>query len=423
MLQKCWEGGGAIACNTATKEAALHIQQGEYVLFFFLSSFLLTVTKFHHYSLWKASASCICGTFPCRGYSFNLHKREITLHRRMISHNMTWIRYPSHSSDPSISIDDLIASQNVISRFMHCYIAFFVPTGLIAGVFILIIFIKNYLQHNVLEKLDIFIFYFTITNIVMIFFSFTIITRPDYLKITHLGCGALSFFFNVSYFNSQYLLMLMLLAFLLNRFPPRTVWMIKATQSPKLCVGFALTCAFCISLVVVALLGTDGYYNETDCQLDPLFAWPEYEIIKFSFGFGIPLLFQAHCFILFFVKKAQPEAPILRENIQAYLAVLTITITMFACRLLYNVMILSRTTLKIHKSIGTPKNELMMNIAEIVLFSESCISLIFILCLHKPCQAGIMKIIMNLTKVCRKDTTNNPLEIPVASIHDENAPL
>uniref|UniRef100_A0A8C3TAL8 G-protein coupled receptors family 1 profile domain-containing protein n=1 Tax=Chelydra serpentina TaxID=8475 RepID=A0A8C3TAL8_CHESE len=318
--------------------------------------------------------------------------------RRMISHNMTWIRYPSRSLDPSIGIEDLIVSQNVISRFMHCYIAFFVPIGLIAGIFILTIFIKNYLRHSVLEKLDIFLFYFTISNIVMIFFSFTVITRPDYLMATHLGCGALSFFFNVSYFNSQYLLIFMLLAFLLNRFPPTTVLMTNATQSPMLCVGFVLTCAFCISLVVVALLGTDNYHKETDCQLDPLFAWPEYEIIKFSFGFGIPLFFQILCFILFFVKEAQPEAPTLRENIQAYLAVLTITITMFVCRLFYNIMILSRTTLKIHKSIGTPKNELMMNIAEIVLFSENCISLIFILCLHKPCQAGILKILMNLTK-------------------------
>ncbi|XP_043350336.1 uncharacterized protein LOC122456187 isoform X1 [Dermochelys coriacea] len=347
-------------------------------------------------------------------------KKEIALHRRMISHNMTWIRYPSRSFDPSIGIEDLIVSQNVISRFMHCYIAFFVPTGLTASIFILTIFIKNYLQHSVLEKLDIFLFYFTICNTVMIFFSFTVITRPDYLMVTHLGCGALSFFFNVSYFSSQYLLILMLLAFLLNRFPPRTVLMTKATQSPMLCVGFVLTCAFCISLVMVALLGTDNYHKETDCQLDPLFAWPEYEIIKFSFGFGIPLFFQILCFILFFVKAAQPEAPTLRENIQAYLAVLTITITMFVCRLFYNIMILSRTTLKIHKSIGTPKNELMMNIAEIVLFSENCISLIFILCLHKSCQAGILKILMNLTKVCRKDTTNNRLEIPVTEIHGEN---
>ncbi|XP_025034479.1 uncharacterized protein LOC102456427 isoform X1 [Pelodiscus sinensis] len=366
-----------------------------------------------------AIALHICITI-WKGCGFNLHKRKINLHRRMLSHNMTWISYPSHSLDSSIKIEDLIASQNVISRFMHCYIAFFVPTGLIAGIFILTIFIKN-LQHN-LKKLDTFLFYFTISNIVMILFSFTVITRPGYLMATYLGCGVLSFFFNVSYFNSQYLLILMLLAFLLNRFPSSTAVMTKAIQRPLLCVGFVLACAFCISLVVVSLLGTDNYHKVTNCQLDPLFALPEYEIIKFSFGFGIPLFFQIFCFILFFVKEAQPEAPTLKKNVQTYLAVLTITITMFACRLFYNIMILSRTTLKIHKSIGTPKNELMMNIAEIVLFSESCISLIFILSLHKPYQAGILKIIMNLIKVCRKDTTNESPEIRAASIDDESGP-
>uniref|UniRef100_A0A8C8SJF7 G-protein coupled receptors family 1 profile domain-containing protein n=1 Tax=Pelusios castaneus TaxID=367368 RepID=A0A8C8SJF7_9SAUR len=337
----------------------------------------------------------------------------------MISHNMTWIRYPSQTSDPSI-IMELIDFQNIISRFMHCYIAFFVPTGLIAGIFILTIFIKNYLRHRVFEKLDIFLLDFTISNIIMIFFSLTVITRPGYLRTTYFGCGALSFFFNVVYFNSQYLLIVMLLTFLLHRFPPRTVLISKAIQSPMLCVGVVLICALCKSLVAVALLGIDNFHTKTECQLDPLFAWPEYEIFKFSFGFGIPLLFQIIFFILFFVKKAQPEAPTLREIIQAYLAVLTISITMFASRLFYNIMILSRTTLKIYKSFGTPKNELMMNIAEIVLFSESCISLILVLCLHKPCQTGILKIIMNLTKVCRRDTTSSPIDIPIASMHGEN---
>ncbi|XP_025068145.1 uncharacterized protein LOC112551408 [Alligator sinensis] len=319
----------------------------------------------------------------------------------MISHNMTWIRYPSSSWDSSTNIEDVIASQNIISRFMHCYIAFFVPAGLLTGILILIIFIKEYLQHRILENLNIFLLDFTISNIAMIFFSFTVIPRPGYLKATHLGCGALSFFFNVSYFNSQYLLILMLLT-LLGPFSSRASWITRATQSPLLCVGFILTCAFCMSLVVVALLGTDNYHVNTDCQVDPLFAWPEYEIIKFTFGFGIPLILQLLCFILFFIKAAQSEAGILRKNIHIYM--LVITITMFACRLFYNVMILYRTMLKIQESIGTFKTELMMNIAEIILFIESCVSLIFILCLHKPLKNGIAEII---AKCKRTDATNN----------------
>ncbi|NWS14600.1 OPSD protein, partial [Pachyramphus minor] len=320
----------------------------------------------------------------------------------MTSHNMTWISYPSKNlafTSPE-EIEDIIASQNIISRLMHCYIAFFVPTGLIAGICILIVFIKNYVQHKVLDLL---LLHFTISNIIMILLSFTVITRPDYLKATHLTCNVLSFFFNFSYFNSQYVFILTLLMLLLKRFPPQTA-VCKATQRPILCAGIVLTYTFCLSLTEAVLVGTDNYHLETDCQLDPLFAWPEYEIIKFTFGFGIPLFLQILCFTVLLVKAAPAEAPALQQHIHTYV----ISVTMFMCRLFYNVMLLFRTSLKLQKSTGTIKNELVMNIAEIVLFCESCASLVFILCFHKPCKDEILKVIQN----CRRKTTaNNHLEI------------
>ncbi|KFV15942.1 hypothetical protein N339_07572, partial [Pterocles gutturalis] len=306
---------------------------------------------------------------------------------RATSHNMTWISYPSKNlafNSPE-EIEAFIASQNIISRLMHCYIALFVPMGLIAGICILIIFIKNYLQYKVIENLDLLLLHFTISNIIMIFLSFTVIPRPDYLKATYLTCNVLSFFFNFSYLNSQYVLILVLLILLLKRFPPRTA-LGKATQRPILCVGFVLLYAFCLSLTAAVLVSTDNYDLETDCQLDPLFAWPEYEIVKFTFGFGIPSFLQILFFAVLFTKAAPDEAPALQQHIRTYPAMYIISITIFICRLFYNVMILFRTTFKLQKSIGTPKNELVMNIAEIVLFCESCASLVFILCFHKPCK-------------------------------------
>ncbi|KAF1442934.1 hypothetical protein FQV07_0003584, partial [Pygoscelis papua] len=335
----------------------------------------------------------------------------------MTSHNMTWISYPSKSLSfiSPEEIEAFIASQNIISRLMHCYIAFFVPTGLIAGICILIIFIKNYLQYRVIENLDLLLLHFTISNIVMIFLSFTVITRPDYLEATHLTCNILSFFFNFSYFNSQYVLILMLLVLLLKRFPPRTA--LRATQRPILCVGFVLIYAFCLSLTEALLVGTDNYLLETACQLDPLFAWPEYEIIKFTFGFGIPSFLQILCFTILFTKAAPAEAPALQQHFRTYPAAYIISISIFICRLFYNIMILFRTTFKLQKSIGTPKNELVMNIAEIVLFCESCASLVFILCFHKPCKDEILEVIQN----CRRENTaNNHLEIPATTTTHES---
>ncbi|NXH80728.1 OPSG protein, partial [Edolisoma coerulescens] len=330
----------------------------------------------------------------------------------MTSHNMTWISYPS-KSQPFTSqeeIEAFIASQNIISRLMHCYIAFFVPTGLTAGICILIIFIKNYLQ-NRRQTLDSLLLHFTISNIIMIFFSFTVITRPDYLTATHLACSVLSFFFNLGYFNSQYIFVLTLLTLLLERLPPRTA-LCKTTQRPILCVGFVLAYTFCLSLTEAVLVGTDNYQLEARCQLDPLFAWPEYEIVKFTFGFGIPSLLQILCFTFLLAKEAPAGAPGLQQHIRAYPAVYVTSVTMFICRLFYNIMVLFRTTLKLQRSIGTRENELVMNIAEIVLFCESCASLVVILCFHKPCKDEVLKVLQK----CRRQTSaDNHLEISEAA--------
>lgn len=362
--------------------------------------------------------------------SFFLHRiaevpRSPYYFARMLSHNMTWMKYPSQSRDSSANLEEIISSQDIISRFMHGYIGIFVPTGLLAGVLILTIFIKNSVQHT-LEKLDILFLAHAASNIAMILFSFTVITRPAYLHVSYLQCGVLSFFFSLSYFNSQYLLFTMALSFYLQRHPSKNTIVNKAHQIPKACVGFVLICAFCATLIVVALLGIKNYHEQTDCQLDPLFAWPEYEIVKFTFGFALPSLSKLLCFSLSFLQGTQAENHLPRQNFRPYLTVLIIMITTFACRLFYNIMILSRTSLKIQGSIGTPQNELTMNIAEILLFGESCVSLVIVLSVHKPCRNGLLNIIINLTKVCRRSqASNRPLEMPethtrISSVPSEN---
>uniref|UniRef100_H0ZDD4 G-protein coupled receptors family 1 profile domain-containing protein n=1 Tax=Taeniopygia guttata TaxID=59729 RepID=H0ZDD4_TAEGU len=336
----------------------------------------------------------------------------------MTSHNMTWISYPSKSqrfTSPE-EIEAIIASQNIISRLMHCYIAFFIPAGLIAGICILIIFIKNHLQ-NKRASLDLLLLHFTISNIIMIFLSFTVITRPDYLTATYLACSILSFFFNFVYFNSQYVFTLTLLTLLLERFPPRTA-LCRATQRPILCVGFVLTYTFCLSLTEAVLIGTDNYHLEADCQLDPLFAWPEYEIVKFTFGFGMPSLLQILCLAVVWAKEARAGAAALGQHIRAHPAVYATGATTFICRLFYNVMILFRTALKLQRSIGTTKNELVMNIAEIVMFCESCASVVVILCFYKPFRDEVLKVVQ---KCRRKARTNNHLEIPETAMTHQSA--
>ncbi|XP_067317216.1 G-protein coupled estrogen receptor 1-like [Anolis sagrei] len=340
----------------------------------------------------------------------------------MVSHNMSWLKYPSRSEGQNSK--DIIHSNDVIAMLMHVYIVLFVPIGLIAGIIILGILIKN-CMHRALKKLDIVIFAHTISNIVLILLSFTVTTRPGYLKVSYFECGILSFFFNLSYFSSQYLRVLMVVSYFFSRHPPQNAFISKAHQNIRVCIGSVLTYALCTALIVTAMLGTVNNHEKTDCQLDPLFAWPEYEIIKFSLGFCIPSLAKLFFFILLLVKKTRTEIDPSRQSFTPYLTVFVISITMVICRLFYNVMLIYRALLKLYRRKLTIQTELTTNIAEIMLFSESCLSLLIILFLHKPCRSGLLHIVNKLTKVCRRRDGNNTFEIrefhtEVSSVPSEN---
>ncbi|XP_020834353.1 uncharacterized protein LOC110202501 [Phascolarctos cinereus] len=325
----------------------------------------------------------------------------------MISHNMTWIKYPSKDF---IEIEDIIRSQNIISRFMHIYIALFVPTSLVASTFNMTTFIK---RHTRMGKLDLYLLDLTVTNLLVTLFSFTAITRPDYILTTNLSCGVLSFFFNICYFNAQYIQIAMLYAFLFQDYLPylRVVTPIK---KPLGNLSLIFVCAFSSSLGGVMLLGTAGLLlKSTLCQVDPLTAWPEYEIVKFSLGFGVTLIIEVVFFTLLIGKLVQRVTPPQKDNRPTYLVMLTITLIMFACRLFYNIMLLNRFRLKLQRDNGSPRDELIMNIAELVLFGESWASNLVILFLHEPCKRSLKKSLQNLTKWCRREEeTHNsmPLE-------------
>ncbi|XP_070616310.1 uncharacterized protein [Erythrolamprus reginae] len=319
----------------------------------------------------------------------------------MLPHNMTWMRYPSLSKDPSTNFEEIIFAQQVISRFMHAYIGVFVPTGLLAGVVILGICIQNYRNH-VLGKFDALFCSQTLVNLFIVFVSLTIAVRPAYLQTSYLGCGTLSFFFNLGYFSSQLLLLLLILSLFLARHPPQNPLIGKAHRSPAVCVGFVLMCSFCAALILSALLGIEHYQGETDCQLDPLFAWPEYEIIKFALGFCAPSLAELLLGILAFVKKAPAGRYSSGKNGQPLWAVLAMAASMLSCRLFYNVLILARTVLKIKGEAGTVRNELTMNISEVVLFCEGCGSLVILLFLHRPYRTTLLNTLKNLTRRCTR---------------------
>ncbi|XP_044516006.1 uncharacterized protein LOC123234124 [Gracilinanus agilis] len=315
----------------------------------------------------------------------------------MVLHNMTWIKYPSQEL---LEIEDIIWSQNVISRFMHVYFALFVPTSLLAGTFNLATLVR---RRGVLTTLDLYLLDSVVTSLGVTLFSFTAITRPDYMVSSHLSCGVLSFFFNVCYFNAQYLQIAMLFAFLFQDYLP-CVRRLKLPGGARGCLSLVLACALGASAGGAMLLGTAGSLLESaPCQVDPLSAWPEYEIVKFSLGFGAALAIEAACFLLLVGKLARGNGPAQKDGLSAYPLVLASTLSMFACRLFYNIMLLNRARLKLQRDNGSPRDELVMNIAELVLFAESCAGNLAVLFLHQPCKEALAQGLRNLSRRCRRE--------------------
>ncbi|ELV11027.1 uncharacterized protein LOC102482823 [Tupaia chinensis] len=320
----------------------------------------------------------------------------------MDSHNMSWIQYPSHVSP---AVEEVIATQSTVSRCMHIYVALFVPVSLAAGLLNFTTFMRN---RSRLQALDMLLLDLAVTNVLVTLLSLSAAGRPDYLLTTNLCCGFLSFLSNICYFNAQYLQVAMLLKFsLLGSLPCLT-----RTQRPAVVLVAILGCAFCSSLVVVSLLGTSGeLYKTIMCQMDLLTAWPEYEIVKFSLGFGFALVLKLVFFFLVIVKLAWQAVPLQRDMASAYLVVWAIALTMFACRLFYNIILLQRARLKLQRDIGSPRDELLMNLAELVLFGESCVNSLATLFLHEPCRLALLNMLECLTLRCRKRQADNSISL------------
>ncbi|XP_012878944.1 PREDICTED: uncharacterized protein LOC105990955 [Dipodomys ordii] len=324
----------------------------------------------------------------------------------MSSHNMSWIQYPSHVSP---AVEDVIAVQSVISRCTHVYVVLCIPLSLATGLFNLITFIRSRAKLGVLDKQ---LLGLTVTCIIMTLLSLSTASRPNYMHTTNLGCGVLSFFANVCYFTAQYLQGAMLIPTLL---PGSSCHLLLGSQgalNPAAGLAAIGGCAICSSLIMMALLGTSGELHRTTlCQVDPLTTWPEYEIVKFSLGFGLALAFKLVLLVLCATQSTWRAAPAQRDTASACGVVLAVALNMFACRLLYNTVLLQRARRKLQRDIGSPRDELLMNLAELVLFGESCINALATLLLHKPCRLALLGILGHLSQRCRGQEADNSVSL------------
>nr|XP_012806027.2 uncharacterized protein LOC105944614 isoform X2 [Jaculus jaculus] len=316
---------------------------------------------------------------------------------KMDPHNMSWIHYPSHMSP---AVEDVIASQSVISRCVHVYVALCVPLSLVTGIFNLTVFIRG---HARLGLLDMLLAGLTVTSILVTLLSLSVASRPDYMLTTNLGCGVLSFLSNVCYFMAQYLQGVTLIPSFLPGSAGCLLW-----ARPAASLAAIGGCAVCSSLIVVSLLGTFREpYKTTLCQADPLTAWPEYEIVKFSLGFALALVLQLLFLLLCTTQLAWRATPEQRNASSERRVVLAVALNMFTCRLFYNVALLQRARLKLQRDVGSPRDELVMNLAELALSGESCVNSVVTLLLHVPCKLALLGLVGRLTRRCRRGSDNS----------------
>lgn len=315
----------------------------------------------------------------------------------MGTHNMSWIRYPSQVSP---AVEDVIASQSVVARCTQVYVALFVPLSLATGLFNLATLIRDRTSPGAPSLL---LLGLTVTSLLLTLLSLSAVGRPDYLLTTNLGCGVLSFLSNLCYFNGQYLQAAMCVLFLRPGSSSCLRVGGQGARRPALGLAAVLGCAFCSSLVLVALLGTSGeLHDSTLCQLDPLTAWPEYEIMKFSLGLGLGLVLQLGCCVLQAIPAARQATPPRRDAASAWPVLPALALNMLVCRLLYNAALLRRAGLKLQGDIGSPRDELLMNLAELLLGGESCASSLATLTLHRPCRLALLRVLERLTRRCRR---------------------
>ncbi|KAM4698697.1 uncharacterized protein WCC33_014223 [Rhinophrynus dorsalis] len=328
----------------------------------------------------------------------------------MVLLNITGLYYPSQTLDPQTDIEDIIASQNIISRVLHSYIGILVPLGLLAGITSLAVIIRNKAQHQTLENLDFYLLNLAFTDLTIILYSFTSITRPDYMEITNLACGALSSVFNLSYFHSQYLLLLTCLMLII--LDNSSIIATKANQNRLGCVFLSIIFSCVMSLVAASLLGTYKDLNSiTHCQLDPLNAKLGYDYFKFNLGYCVPSFFTLLFFVILIVYLSRAEDSTMKKKVEVHMVVLLQMSVMFACRLFYNIMLLRRTGLKLGDLRMSPREELIVNIAELVVYSGSCINLMFLVILHRACRLGVWKAIQFVIKKCGGTKTYNGVEM------------
>ncbi|KAJ8399811.1 hypothetical protein AAFF_G00405410 [Aldrovandia affinis] len=297
-----------------------------------------------------------------------------------------------------------ITANDVISRANYCYM-FCAVLGFASGVFLFCSFCKSFRARRNWIWLDSLLCALTISEFIILLCSISSLAhRPHFLKTTNLNCTLLSFLFNVAFFSGQLLLVLMGFFLTFDQDPPSLPLLQRARDSPVVCVALTTTVSLLSSMLLAGLLGArQSPYEQAHCRLDPCQYGDGYEITKLLLGFVLPNLLLLALLAAGAIIGRGPSGSFL-SRLKAFPVFLAVVLVTFVCRLFYSGMLAKRVGLPCREGLSSPLRpgqEALMSVAEFVLFSGSCASLVLVLLLHGPCRESLRSTARHLSDCCR----------------------
>lgn len=298
------------------------------------------------------------------------------------------------NSTVPFNFDDIIEANDLMSRANYVY-AFCMVLALASAGFLLYGFINTYRAQRELALVDSVLLAFSVSQLLLLLLSLsTVAHRPRYLVTTGLGCATLSF--SVNTVSLSGMLLLVLLGYMLT---------VDATSHPVLgrpamCVGLVVLASAISSVLLAALRGPGQGLEEMGvCVIDPVDAGRSYINAKLCVAFLIPYILLLVLLIGGFVHQWKSTSRFLSDA-EEWSVLLAISVATFACQVFYFVVLLKGVGLAETTPPGH-RDRALLCVAELVMFSGSCLCLLLVLLLHRSSREDLLRSGRQLRDCCR----------------------
>lgn len=309
------------------------------------------------------------------------------------SHNFS---FPSTTtSSPTVLAE--IWANDVISRANYVY-SVFLALGLMAGCFLFYGFVQTYRIQRSLGWLYRLLAAFCCLQMLVLLLSLHMVAnRPKYLQTTALGCAALYFVIDAASLCS--LLILVLMAYALTLDPPPNALLRK----PLVCTALVVLTSAAVSMLLSGLRNphTEPRQNTNDCFKDHVPV--SYAATRLFLAVLVPYIFQFGLLTCGLVRQWKTKGRFLSGSEEGPVY-LTVSLLILFCQLFYSVVLVSID----QQEVVTPGKEVLVNVAEFVLYLGSSCSLLLVLFVHRPFRESLHTLLRQLQDCCQNPGRSQP---------------